>query len=135
MSTVKRYLSQALFVSLLLTSVAQAQQVLAYFVQIPASTPDWNQIVQVPGFDSSLGALTQVKLSFAADVWQSLYAENRSCAPSTYDLSTSATLNLSKFGGPALITFDPVTLHRTGSLAAFDGKLNYAGASGFRFCQ
>ena len=125
----------ALVAGLMLAGAAQAQQVVSYFAQIPQSTTNWTKMPQLPGFDSNLGTLTQVKLSYSGEVWQSLFTENQDGNGSSYDLLTTATLSLAKTGGPALFTPAAIVLHRTGSVTAFDGSFDFGGTSGVTFSQ
>lgn len=125
----------SLIAGMLLTGAAQAQQIVSFRGEILKTSTDWTQTLQLPRFDARLGSLTQVKLSYAGEVWQTLYAENKSPTASTYDLTATATLALSRLSGPKLFAPVPITLHRAGALGAFDGNLDFAGTSGDRFCQ
>lgn len=125
----------SLVAGLMLAGAAQAQQVVSYFAAIPQSTTNWTKTLQLPGFDASLGTLSQVKLSYAGEAWQSLFAENSSASGSTYNLTTTATLAVGKQGGPTLVSLAPMSFNRTGSVGAFDGNLDFAGSSGVTFSQ
>jgi len=121
----------SLIAGLVLAGSAQAQQVVASFSsEILRTTTDWTQTLQLPGFDASLGTLTQVKLSYAGEIWQSLQAENLGAGPATYDQTTTATLSLGKTAGPTLFSPAPIVFHQTGSLSGFDGTPDFAGPSG-----
>mgnify|MGYP000576388004 CR=1 FL=1 len=126
----------SLIASFLIAGAAQAQQVISYFAQIPQATTNWTQTLQLPSFDSGLGTLTQVKLSYTGDVWQSLFAENTSLAnASTYNLTTTATLTLGKQGGPTLFAPTPIAFNRAGPVLGYDGNLDFGGTSGVTFNQ
>ncbi len=129
----KTHLKLSLVAGLLLTSVAQAQQVISYFAQIPQTTTNWTQTLQLPGFDSNLGSLTQVTLSYEGNIWQSVFAENKNHSSAYYHLSNTASLSLAKLAGPTLIAANPFVFNRSGSLTAFDGLADYSGTSGVTF--
>jgi len=124
-----------LTVALLLAGTARGQQVVSYFAAIPQSSTDWAQTFQLPGFDSRMGTLTQVKLSFTGEVWQSLFAENKNATGANYDLSVATDFALGKSDGTTLLTFPPISLQRTGTLGIYDGALDWAGTSGVTFDQ
>jgi len=124
-----------LVAGLMLAGAAQAQQVVSYFAQIPQTATNWTKVLQLPGFDTTLGTLSQVKLSYSGEAWQSLFAENTGASGSTYNLTTTATLTVGKQGGPTLVSLAPLSFNRTGSVAAFDGSLDFAGTSGVTFSQ
>lgn len=125
----------SLVAGLMLAGAAQAQQVVSYFAAMPRTTTSWTKALQLPGFDTNLGTLTQVKLSYSGEAWQSLFAENSSAGGSTYDLTTTATLTVGKQAGPTLVSLAPMGFHRTGSVGAFDGNLDFVGSSGVTFSQ
>lgn len=104
-------------------------------VAIPQTTTPWTQLVQIPSFDTTLGTLNQVRLEYTGEIWQSVGAENQNAVSSTYDLNSSITFALGKQGGPSLITTTSITLAQSGSLAAFDQNIDFAGSSGVAFDQ
>lgn len=130
------------FIGLLLSGTAHAQFIQGqnYLmtggeVAIPQTSTPWTQLVQIPSFDTTLGALNQVRLEYTGEIWQSVGAENQNAVSSTYDLNSSITFALGKQGGPSLLNTTSITLAQSGSLAAFDQTIDFAGASGVAFDQ
>ena len=115
--------------------MAHAQQVVSYFVDLPANEASWSKTVRLPGFDSSLGTLTQVKLSFTGDVRQSVFAENQSGGCAAFDLTTATKLALQVACGQPLFATEPLIFRQSGKIGAFDGTLDFAGTSGVRFSR
>ena len=117
------------------TIVARAQQVVSYYAEIPSVAAGSPQILELPSFNSNLGQLTEVKLSFTGEIWQSIYGENMSATAGAYDFSTTAQLNLTKTDGPSLFFSPTFSLKRQGTAGAYDGSVDFADASGVRFDQ
>lgn len=123
-----------LLLPLLLAGLLQAQQVVSYLAPIdpalvlPTAAGD---SLQLPGFDSSLGTLLGVTLSFNGFASQQAQGENYGGTASPYTYSVTSALSLQRVGGPTVFDFEPVTLTGSGNLAAFDGGYDFAGPSGF----
>ncbi len=91
--------------------------------------PNWQDTLFISQFDSSLGTLTSVTLSFSGHNTGTLAAEN---------LATAGTLNLA---GTATYNLNSAVWNLTGSATAahvfnaagFDGSVDYGGASGATF--
>ncbi len=119
-------------------AAARAQGVLSYYSQFPAvglANADWSETLDLPGFDSNLGTLTQVTLNYSGEVLQTIDAENTAGAEASYDLASNAALAVYNAGGLCLFDPGPINLHRAGTLSAFDGALDFAGTSGVGFQQ
>ena len=119
---------------MLLDTIANAQGLLTYVADQAVAPTDWATTFQLPRFDSGVGTLTQVKLTFSGEAWQMVRAENKSNVGSNYTLDSSTDLTIAKSGGAQIFDL-PFVLHQTGSLLAFDGTTDYAGASGVTFTQ
>ncbi|HVP45694.1 MAG TPA: choice-of-anchor E domain-containing protein [Bryobacteraceae bacterium] len=136
-----RHLFASLLIGLfLLCASAQAQSILSYYAAIPKSATNWTPAkdLQLPGFDASLGTLTEVKLTYSAEIWQTLFAENLSAgSTATYDLTTTATFTLGRADGPTLInnSASPTVFHQTGSLGTYDYVPDFGGTSGITLNQ
>jgi hypothetical protein len=128
----KPHVFLSLVAGLILAGTAQAQQVVSYFSDIPRTSTNWTQTFQLPSFDSTLGTLTQVKFTYSGEVLQSVYAENIGSVGTPFDLTSTTTVGISKNGGPSLSS-TPVSLHRTGNLASYDGNFDFAGTSGVSY--
>ena len=130
-----KYVSSLVFAAAALVAVVQAQQVVSYYAEIPNVPTDSPQTLSLPGFDSALGNLTEVKLTYTGQIWQSVFGENIGNASTTYDLSTTTQLALAKADGPTLFSPPSFSLKRKGGVGAYDGTTDSAGASGVRFDQ
>ncbi len=131
-----KYVSGLLLVASAFVAVAQAQQVVSYYADIPNVTAGSPQQLELPGFDSSLGDLTEVKLTYSGELWQSVFGENTGNNPNaSYDLMTAAQLALAKSDGLTLFSSPSYALNRKGTVGAFDGKLDFGDISGVRFNQ
>ena len=119
-------------------AAARAQGVLSYATQFPAAglaATDWSQTLELPGFDSRLGTLTRVMLDYSGEVFQGVVAENTAGTATPYGLSSTSSLEVYNAKGTCLFDPGPIELNRTGTLAPFDGTLDFAGASGVSFAQ
>ena len=90
--------------------------------------PDWSVTNSVPKFDPTLGTLTNVVVSVAANASTRFWVENRDTIErSTYAASrVTATGTAAGYAATTTIT----NLH-TATLSAYDGVLDYGGTSGF----
>lgn len=122
--------------ALAFSATACAQSVISHFRSLsPISVnTTWNQSVSLPGFDSGLGVLTQVNLTFSGNISQTLAAENLDPGSRSYHMINSVTLALSNPNGP-LLALPPSVLQQNGTLAAFDGNFDSGGTSGATFVQ
>lgn len=118
-----------------LVAFVQAQQVVSYYAEIPGVSPGAPQTLQLPKFDSSLGELTEVTLNFTGEIWQSVYGENMNSSNATYDFASTARLNFARDDGLTVFMSPTFSLKRQGSAGAFDGNVNFDGASGLHFDQ
>ena len=94
----------------------------------PSSLP-WSDAVQVASFDPAVGQLIGVRLSIDAFVRADLAAENQAEVPDLVHVQTLANVRVALPNGEVVteLSFDASA---TWSLAAFDGKTDFAGPSG-----
>jgi len=118
-----------------LVAIVQAQQVVSYYADIPGVSPGAPETLQLPKFDSSLGELTEVKLNFTGEIWQSVYGENMNSSGASYDFASAARLNFTRDDGLTVFMSPSFNLKRQGTAGAFDGNVNFEGASGLHFEQ
>jgi hypothetical protein len=122
-------------------SPAAAQQILTHIVSTPAvdapsgAFTNWTKTLSLPAFDASLGTLTGVKLTFTGTALQTARGENLGGSPAPFDYNISTQLSLARAGGGVLFAPGPIVLAGTGTNAAFDGSIDFAGASGFAATQ
>lgn len=85
----------------------------------------------LPKFDSSLGTLTEVDISFSGQINSDIQVENRDPAPATVNGTVSGNINLS---GPDFNSqVGTASSTQTFNASAFDGQLDMAGTSGKDF--
>jgi hypothetical protein len=100
----------------------------------PAGT-DWTKVLSVPQFDSSLGVLTEVRLTLSGSLDASFGCENLNTTAGTkrYLFDLDQGMSLSSAGLPSLsmsTTRGSMSYVNLGTVAAWDGLTDYAGASG-----
>jgi hypothetical protein len=132
--SVKNCLLASFVATLLLGSTAQAQILTCTTATSPvltASPAGNSQTLQLQGFNSSLGTLTQVKLTITGTVSQKIAGENTGTGSAPYNYNLGSTVSLDKAGGPNLFTSSLVSLTGSGSVQTFDGTIDFKGASAF----
>lgn len=92
------------------------------------SPTNWSLTNSVPQFDPSLGTLTNVSVSVGANMRNRVRVESRSNLPRSATAGGVGAVTASVGG---LITQAGITNSHTQALGAFDGVIDYAGASGF----
>jgi hypothetical protein len=130
-----KYVSSLVFAAAAFVAAVRAQHVVSYYAEVPNVTADSPQILELPGFDTALGSLTEVKLTYSGEVWQSVFGENTGDSSAAYDLSSATQLGLAKADGLTLFSSPSFSLTKKGTAGAYDGKVDFADASGVRFNQ
>ncbi|WP_158931824.1 S-layer family protein [Acidisphaera sp. S103] len=92
-------------------------------------TTDWNTIVSANQFNPDLGALLSVNLTIVGDINAGLAVENLGATSASIGLTETADITLTLPNGLGAATADP-SIASTTNLAAFDGTIDFAGASG-----
>jgi hypothetical protein len=95
------------------------------------SKTDWSQTQSLPQFDPSLGQLTGVDIINNGSLTSQIKVESLDQAPATVIGTVSGTLSLTGAGLNSLVT--STSSSQTFSAAAFDGDIDFAGASGHDF--
>lgn len=88
--------------------------------------------ISIEKFDSALGTLKSVTLSYSASMKGQGGIENRSATPRSVTVNLSGLLSLSGPNSANLFQLNPQK-NLAYNLARYDGKLDYAGASGRTF--
>lgn len=92
---------------------------------------DWTQTQTVKQFDPTLGQLTEVEIVNQGAITSDIQVESKSKMPATIHAVVSGHLALS---GPSLSSLTAtVPVDETFNASAFDGKMDFAGASGIDF--
>ncbi|HEX3992017.1 MAG TPA: choice-of-anchor E domain-containing protein [Acetobacteraceae bacterium] len=92
-------------------------------------TTDWNTIVTANQFNPALGALLSVNLTITGDINAGLAAENLGSTSTSIGLTETADITLTLPNDLGVAAADP-SINSATNLAAFDGTIDFAGASG-----
>ncbi len=116
-------------IALAFTTTAQAFESQQFFAAAPLSPTNSNRIISVPQFDPMIGLLESVEVSLFGHVegmarFESLNSSNR-----TVTMNLSARIELQDTDGNLISSTLPLT-SMTDTVSAFDGVLDFAGASG-----
>ena len=98
--------------------------------RIDYTTTNWGKSLVLPQFNVPGARLDSVDVAFHGAVRGTLLMENRNPIARPYSGTFSYGLALSKPDGTPLLTLTPATNSVSGTLAAYDGALDHAGASG-----
>jgi len=111
-------------------SYAQVRaETVSYTDTIPLQTTNWSQQLQLPRFDPTLGILTEIDFALQGKVRGLARIENLDAAAATVIAESFATVRLQRPNGSFLSQVTPVA-SRSAALAAFDGEIDFQGASG-----
>jgi hypothetical protein len=99
---------------------------------IPVAPTDWSTVAEVGQFDPSLGTLQDISFGLTGTVQGSIGVENIEPEASTVNAGISSTISLSAPGAGQILSVTPY-VSAAANLAAFDGKINFAGPSGRTF--
>ncbi|MBC7636086.1 MAG: Hint domain-containing protein [Acetobacteraceae bacterium] len=95
---------------------------------IAPSVTDWQKSVHFTKFDPALGKLDGINVTVIGRVSTSLVVENLGAASAVSGITTTSFTLLAAPGGTVVIT--KTTASAGGSLASFDGTIDYSGPSG-----
>lgn len=125
----KSLLAVALTGLLAFAASAQAATV-SFSVDRPIGLTDWTDSLALNKFDTSLGQLTSIKFTLTGSVSGRGLAENLDeDAPTSVLLNLASTVTLHRPDASTLVVTNPL-FSQTMNLAAFDGNIDFAGASG-----
>jgi hypothetical protein len=114
-------------------TVPTTAQTLTKTLTFPTTQTNFAMGGQVDQFDPSLGDLISVQITNAGSITSDIAAENTSTAsPSTISATVGGRLTLTGPNGLSLVT-DMDQNAGTFQASTFDGKLDFAGASGLDF--
>jgi len=109
-------------------SVSSADQV-SYTDNINLQTTNWDNNVEIPKFDSSLGTLNWIEFTLKGHVEGTAKFENEDAQPATVVMSLQAIMKLNRPDNTLLVTTIPLA-PTSDSVTAYDGVTDYAGTSG-----
>lgn len=95
---------------------------------IDSALADWTRVLDFGQFDPSLGTLDSVTFTIYAAGWGNIAIENLGAAAA--DVSVAITNNFWVQAAGLTVVSMSTNATRTDALAAFDGSIDYAGASG-----
>lgn len=93
-----------------------------------ASTNIINAPLSIQQFNSSLGTLTSVQITFTGDIAGDAAFENRSANPDTITVNLGSQLGL-KLNNQSLFTLNPTNSYSY-QVASYDGTRDFGGSSG-----
>lgn len=117
-----------LFVVALITAPVRAADVTHTTTILEQPVP-WSQSAVLPAFDPDLGILRQVEITVSGSAYGSFGLENTSASPASSPLSISTLVFVTLPAG-SMAPPNPAFEYVSPTLAAFDGTLDFAGASG-----
>ena len=124
-----------------LVASAAAQAATVSFGTSPASTStlttglqttNFTSSLMLPKFDTTLGTLTSVAIDFAGSVNSTIKFESLDASAATVTGTAAATVTLTRPNNSLIASAVP-TNTRSATEAAFDGAIDFAGASGAVF--
>ena len=121
----------AIFFALMTAQSAWAAET-EYTQSIPLTETDFVQTISIPKFNSTLGELERVEISFSGRLRGAVQFESLDNQPSVVTTEMVATLALTGPGGAPLASASPTAI-RSKQLQAFDGVLDFNGVSGGAF--
>jgi hypothetical protein len=99
---------------------------------IPMTATDWSSNAEIGQFDPSLGTLQDIGFGLTGTVQGSIGIENLEPVSTTVYGGISSTVTLSAPGAGQVLAVTPY-VGASANLAAFDGKIDFLGASGRTF--
>ncbi len=96
---------------------------------VAVQSTNFTQTASVQQFDATLGTLTDIVIQLTGTVEGSANAESLDAAPSTVTLNLGADVTLTRPDGSTIAVALPQVAQSV-NLSAFDGGIDFAGASG-----
>jgi protocatechuate 3,4-dioxygenase beta subunit len=113
------------------STISTLPAILAKSATIPTTATDWTQSLTIPQFDPALGTLTSIDVVNAGTFTSSIKVESLDGGPSIIIATVSGNLTLTGNGVSGLVTTSSSS--KNFSAAAFDGLIDFGGASGNDF--
>lgn len=101
---------------------------------VPLTTTNWTQSVTLSKFDPALGDLQSVIVTLQAHNEGSAAFENQDAAPATVTMTFSTRVEVQRPDLTPLLFGEP-TVNTSDSVTAFDGVLDFGGASGRNYAN
>ncbi|MGC2525002.1 MAG: choice-of-anchor E domain-containing protein [Stellaceae bacterium] len=99
---------------------------------IPVTETDWLTTAKIGQFNPALGSLQQISFGLTGTLHGTIGIENLEPVASTVYGNISSTISLSAPGAGQILSVTP-SVGASANLAAFDGRIDFAGASGRTF--
>ncbi len=112
-------------------TISTAARTVSHSVTFPATPTDWDLSRTVARFNPALGTLTAVDVVYNGSITSHIRAESLDTAPRRITATVAGTITLSGPGLPA--TVSNLSAQRFFDAAAYDGILDFRGASGVDF--
>jgi len=101
---------------------------------VPLTTTNWSTNAEIGQFDPSLGSLHSISFGLSGTLQGSIGIENLEPTPTTVYSGLSSTIALSPPGAGQVLAVTPY-VGADANLGAFDGSIDFAGASGRTFAN
>lgn len=118
----------ALLVVFGISGVAQAATVF-YSDSFAMTTTNWNGLLEITKFDSSLGTLTGINFLLEGEVLGNVRFESLDAQPTTVDTYLQAVITLTRPDASTIVVTTPVSNH-SDNVSEFDGVIDFDGTSG-----
>ena len=105
---------------------------LSHTATIPLAATDWSKTAQISQFDPTFGNLQSISFGLTGTLQGTIGVENLDPSAITVSGGISSTIALSAPSAGQVLSVAP-QFAVTASLAGFDGKIDFAGASGRTF--
>jgi protocatechuate 3,4-dioxygenase beta subunit len=112
-------------------TISTAPAILTRAATVSSTPTDWIKSLSLAQFDPALGTLTSVDIINAGSITSQIKVENLDAAPATITATVAGSLTLSGAGFTSLVTNGSSS--KTYNAGAFDGVIDFAGASGHDF--
>lgn len=106
-----------------------AAETISHTASVPLATTNWTSSASVPKFDPSSGELISVSFSLAGHVDGEAFFESLDAKAATVTMNLAAHIMLNRPDGTFLLAAFP-QVSTVESVEAFDGAIDYDGASG-----
>jgi hypothetical protein len=116
-----------------LAALPASAATVTYSATVPLQTTDWSTTLDFPKFDPMTGMLTSVTVEVRDSLVHKIEYENTSTSSgSTFHDSTYVTVDVMRPASTSLVTAIS-KLYKAGTVALYDGAIDYAGTSGVTF--
>lgn len=126
-----KFVSGAIVAGAMMLSTAASAATVVYSSNVIApKTTNYNDVLSIPQFDPALGTLQSIKVTLFGNLKGFVRFESLDATATTVTTNLTASLTLTRPDGSTIVVTIPA-FSDTRTVAAFDGTLDFDGASGF----